>query len=82
VIIEQPWHKRADDKIMPVKRLVHRWRLVNPARYRLKIVDAEYIGVNIAVPTHHVEGVIEIMVGVDVVLFFDVKKKSPFWSIV
>jgi hypothetical protein len=36
-------------------------------------VDTESIGIGIAIPSYDVKRVVEVMVGVNIVLFFDVK---------
>ncbi len=54
---------------------MHRWRLVYPACYRFKIVDAKGVRKYIPIPSHYVERVIQVVIRVNIVLFFDVEKE-------
>ena len=60
---------------MPVKCLVHGRRLVHASSNGLKIVDAESIRVHISIPAYYIKRVVEVVIWVNIVLFFDVKQK-------
>ena len=75
VVVEQARHEGANDEAPRGEGLVNRWGLVDPAGDRLKIVDRKGVGINVTIPTYDVEGVAEVMVGVEVVLLLDVEQK-------
>lgn len=75
VVVVHARHEGADHKVVPVEGLVYRRRHVQATRDRLEIVDAEREGIHETVPAHHVERMIEVVVGVNVVLLFNVKQE-------
>lgn len=75
VVIVEARHEGADDEIAPVESLVYRWRLVYAAGDRLELMDGEGVGIDVAVPADDIERVVEVVIGIDDVLFFDVKQE-------
>ncbi len=75
MVIEQSRHKRANDEVAAGEGLVYGGRLMDPAGNGFKIVNGERIGVHVPVPAYQVEGVVEIIIGIDLVLLFDVKEE-------
>src|SRR5690349_1082063 len=71
MIIELARHKRAQHKVVPVKRLMHRRRLVQPTGYRFKIVYRKSPGIVKAVPADEIERVRTVNVWVDQFLLFN-----------
>nr|GFD56449.1 hypothetical protein [Tanacetum cinerariifolium] len=43
------------NEVVALKRLVHGRRLVQPAGYRLEVVNTEGVGVEVAIPAHHIK---------------------------
>ena len=77
VVVVQARHEGADYKVAGGKGLVHGGRLVHPAGDGLEVVNAESIGVYVAVPADQVEGVVEVIIGVHLILLFDIKQELP-----
>src|SRR5262249_20858673 len=57
MVIQLARTERADNEARPFKRLVDRRRLMNTASDRLEVVDAEGIGIEIAIPADHIQRV-------------------------
>jgi hypothetical protein len=75
VVIVQARHERADDEVVRLEGLVHRRRLVYPPGDGLEIVDGKSVGVEVAIPAHQIEGVVEVVVRIDAVLLLDVEEE-------
>src|SRR4051795_1664425 len=56
--VVRPGAEAADHEAVALERLVYRRRLVHPAHDGLEIHDVEGPGIEIAVPSHHVEGMV------------------------
>src|SRR5258708_32262872 len=59
---------------------MNRRRLVNASGYRLKVADVEYPGIQIAVPAHHIEGVMRKGMARDAVPHFDSNFKFTLFN--
>ena len=57
MVVDLAGQEVADHEVPPLEDLVHRRRLVDLARDRHVVLDVERVGVEAAVPAHHVEGV-------------------------
>ena len=68
VVIEQPGYKRTDHKSTSLECLVNRGRLVDLSGNRHKIIDVEYIGEIVTIPTDQIKGVMLIAIGLDAIL--------------
>ena len=55
-----PRHERAHDEARPGECLVHGWWLMDRADDGLEVVDRQRMGIQTAVPTDHVEGMVRV----------------------
>jgi hypothetical protein len=78
MIIKKPWNEGANDEIMPIEGLMHRRWLVYTPGDGLKIMETKGVGIHISVPADHIKRVVEVMIWVNIVLLFDVKKEVAF----
>src|SRR5579884_444156 len=62
VVVELAWHKRADDEVGSLERLMHGWWLMDTTRDRLEVGDVEDPGVLAAVPANDVAGMVVVPV--------------------
>lgn len=75
VIVIQLGYKRINDKIVCCECLMYGWWLMYLFCNRFKVVNVEGVGVYIVVLVCQVEWMIEISIGINLVLFFDVKQE-------
>jgi hypothetical protein len=66
---------------MSLKRLVNRWRLVQPAGDRFKIVYRKCPGIMKTIPTDEVKRVRSVDVRIDQSLFFDQDLEIAFFIV-
>ena len=60
---------------------MYRWWLVNATGDRLKIVYRKRIGIQIAIPSHNIQGAVTISVLVEKTLFFDLNEVITFFTL-
>src|SRR5947199_7334273 len=56
MVVQFAWHKRADDKIRSLERLMHRRRLVYAPRDWLEIGNVEDPGILATIPANRIDG--------------------------
>ena len=72
VVVELPRHEGADDEVLALEGLVDGRRLVDPSGDRLEIADVEDVGVQVAVPAHHVERMVVVVIARELTSGLDV----------
>ena len=74
MVIKQAWYKGANHKACCLKGLVY-WRwLVDSARNRFKVMNRQGIGVEVAIPSHNIQGTVRVVVGMQHALLFDLNQ--------
>src|ERR1700729_2061540 len=81
MIIKQPRTETADNEVMPLKRLMDRRRLMYPARYWFKIMNAERKWITASVPSDNVKRMMTIVNAIDPAPLFRADQKIPFFIV-
>src|SRR5664279_5601985 len=78
MVIVHTWYKRANYKIVSLKRKMH-WRwLMNSARDWLKIVNRKSKRITTAIPSDHIKRVMQVMNAIHHSFLFGHDKKITF----